>query len=300
MRIKGRTAVVTGASGGIGRATAHALAARGAKVVVTARRPEALAAVVAECQARGAEALAVPADITDAQAVAEVARTAAERFGALDIWINCAAVTAFGPFDATPLEIHRRVLDVNVMGYVHGAHAALPYLRQRPNAVLVNVSSVVGVVAQPYTTAYTMSKFANRALGASLRQELRLENAGHIKVCSVLPASIDTPIFQQAANYTGRRVRPMPPVYRPQWAARTVVQVIRLPRHEVISGPAGRPLVLASKVAGAWVERRLAVIVDRKHLSRTEAAALGEGNLYEPTPGRGAVTGGWRARRRGR
>jgi NAD(P)-dependent dehydrogenase (short-subunit alcohol dehydrogenase family) len=235
MRIDGAVAVVTGASGGIGRATAHALAEQGARVVVTARRAEALADVVAECAEAGAEALAVPADVTDADALAEVARTARERFGALDIWVNCAAVSAFGLFEQTPMEVHRRVLEVNVLGYLHGAAAALPYLRERPRGVLVNVSSVIGVTPQPYTGAYTVSKAAVQAFSAVLRQELWLQGDRGVRVCAVLPAAIDTPVFRQAANYTGHAVHPISPRYRPQWVARSVVRVIRRPRAEVRS-----------------------------------------------------------------
>jgi short-subunit dehydrogenase len=118
------------------------------------------------------------------------------------------------------------------MGYVHGARAALPYLRDQGRGVLVNVSSIVGVLSQPYTHAYVMAKFAIRALSASLRQELRLGGPRGVHVCTVLPATIDTPLFQHTANYTGRKAVTMPPVYAPERVAPTrAARVWLISRH---------------------------------------------------------------------
>ncbi|MGC5010856.1 SDR family oxidoreductase [Streptosporangium sp. DT93] len=301
MKVKDKVVVVTGASSGIGRATALAFAAEGASVVLAARREEVLKEVAGECEAAGGRALVVATDVTDEHAVRELARLAAERFGRIDVWVNCAAVTLFGPFGDVPLEDFRRVLDVNVMGYVHGARAALPYLREQGAGVLVNVASVAGVVAQPYTHAYGMSKFAVRALGTSLRQELALERSRKIHVCTVMPATVDTPLFDHAANYTGRRPVAMPPVYTPRRVAKAIVKVVRSPRAEVVVGPAGRAMVRQARRAPGRTERAMATQVDRTHLSRRKRAAGipdTPGNLYEPTPGPGAVTGGWHGGRR--
>ncbi|GKQ41460.1 SDR family oxidoreductase [Streptomyces sp. A012304] len=299
MRVRDSVVVITGASSGIGRATALAFAGKGCAVVLAARREEALEAVAKECERhRGARALVVPTDVTDAAAVNDLARRAQERFGRVDVWVNAAAVTVFGPFQEVPLEDFRRVLDVNVMGYVHGARAALRVMREQDKGTLVNVSSVVGVVSQPYTHAYGMSKYAVRALSASLRQELLLDKAKHIHVCTVLPATIDTPLFEHAANYTGRKPVAMPPVYSPERVARTVVDLVRVPRREVVVGPMGRSMVFESRVMPGMVERMMARQVDRTHLSRSESAPAGHGNLHVPVPGEGAVHGGWGGRRR--
>jgi short-subunit dehydrogenase len=299
MRVRDSVVVITGASSGIGRATAVAFAAKGAAVVLAARRAAALEEVARECERAGAAgAAAVPTDVTDDEAVRQLARTAVDRFGRIDVWVNNAAVTAFSPFQELPLEDFRRIIDVDVMGYVHGARAALPYLREQGSGVLVNVSSVVAAVPQPYTHAYSMSKAAIRALSTSLRQELRLDGARGVKVCTVMPATIDTPFFDHTANYTGRKAKAMPPVYAPERVARTIVDLVRVPRREVVVGPMGRNLLLQSKVAPGLTERLMQVQVDRMHLYRTKPAAATHGNLFEPAPGTGSVHGGWHGRRR--
>jgi NAD(P)-dependent dehydrogenase (short-subunit alcohol dehydrogenase family) len=298
MRVRESVAVITGASSGIGRATALVLASRGAGVVLVARREGPLHDVSRECEAAGGRAVVARADVTDAAAVEAAARRAVERFGRIDAWVNTAAVSVFAPFEEIPLDDFRRVLDVNVMGYVHGARAALPPMRERGKGVIVNVSSIVAEVPQPYTHAYVMSKAAVRMLGASLRQELRLRGARGIKVCTVMPATIDTPLFQHAANYTGRKAKAMPPVYPAERVARAIVGVIRFPRREVIVGPAGRNLFMQWKLTPGLTEWQMAIQVDNLHLSRSQPAPPTAGNLYEPAPGSGSVDGGWHGRRR--
>jgi short-subunit dehydrogenase len=204
----------------------------------------------------------------------------------------------YGPFTEVPLEDFRRVLDVDVMGYVHGARAALPYMYEQDGGVIVNVASIAGIVSQPYSHAYAMSKAAVRALGSSLRQELAVEGVQGVKVCTVLPATIDTPFFQHAANYTGRRIRAMPPVYTPERVARAIVDLVRVPRREVVVGPLGRGMVVQSRFTPALVERMMARQVERAHLSRKQAAPASSGNLYASEDETGAVGGGWHGKRK--
>ncbi|GAB2611430.1 SDR family oxidoreductase [Streptomyces capparidis] len=296
MRERDRVAVVTGASSGIGRATAAAFARRGWAVVLAARRTEELERAAAEC--RGERTLVVPTDVTDAGAVENLARQAVARFGRIDVWVNNAAVNAFGRFEDVPLEDFRKVLDVNVMGCVHGARAALPVMRRQGTGTLVNISSVAGAVAQPYSHPYSASKYAVRALGTSLRQQLRLEGEDGIHVCTVLPPGVDTPHFAQAANHLGRKAVAMPPVYTPERVARAVVALARRPRREVAIGPAGRAVVRQARLAPGLAERIMARQVDRTHFADEPAPAT-HGNLHVPAaPGDGAVHGGWGGRRR--
>jgi NAD(P)-dependent dehydrogenase (short-subunit alcohol dehydrogenase family) len=300
VRVKNSVVVITGASSGIGHAAALRFASKGAAVVLAARREQPLHELAQECRGKGVEALVGPTDVTDAKAVEELARRAAERFGRIDVWVNNAAVTFFAPFLEAPLEDFRRLLDVNVMGYVHGARAALPYLREQGSGVIINVSSIVGVVAQPYTSAYSMSKAAIRVLSTSLRSELWLDGYRGVRVCTVLPATIDTPLFRHTGNYTGREVVPMPPVYTPQRVARTIVNLARMPRREIVVGSMGRLVALQYKTNPGLVERNMAHQVDKTHLSRERPAPNTSGNLYEPStdPRNTSVEGGWGGRRR--
>ncbi|WP_049803468.1 SDR family NAD(P)-dependent oxidoreductase [Pseudonocardia dioxanivorans] len=156
----------------------------------------------------------------------------------------------FGAFLDVPLADVRRVLDVDLMGYVHGCRAVLPHMLERGHGVIVNVSSVLGVIALPYGAAYSMAKFGVRALGVSLRQELRTSGASGVRVATVLPAAIDTPIWRDAGNCTGTRLRLSPPTYTPERVARIVVDQLRVPRRGVVAGGCSRDCCWCSTRCG--------------------------------------------------
>ena len=157
---------------------------------------------------------------------------------------------------------------------------------------------MASAVSQPYTHAYSMSKAAVRHLSGSLRQELLLDGVEGVKVCTVMPATIDTPLFGYAANYTGRMVKAMPPVYSAERVARAIVHLVAVPRREVVVGSMGRALLMQSRLLPAVTERLMARQVDRSHLYRTRPAPAREGNLFVPAPGQGSVAGGWHGKRR--
>jgi NAD(P)-dependent dehydrogenase (short-subunit alcohol dehydrogenase family) len=286
--------VITGASSGIGRATALAFAREGASVVLAARRQQLLLDTAAECESLGGRALAVPTDVTDEEAVRELARRAVEHFGRIDVWVNNAAVGLFGRFEETPPDVYRRAIETDLFGYIHGARAALSYFHEQGSGVLINNSSVVAKASQPYTSAYVMSKFAIRALGESLRQELILDGAKDIHVCTVMPASIDTPFFQHAANYTGRAAKALNPVYDAEKVARTMVRCARRPKREVIVGNAGRMLALQHTLSLGLYERMAARLIDRDHF-QDQPAPPNAGSLFEPMQEGTGVSGGWKA-----
>lgn len=287
-------AVVTGASEGIGRATALEFAAAGAAVVLVARRTQPLEEVAEQCHERGGMDLVVATDMADYEAVQDVAKQAVDSFGGIDAWVNNAAVSAFGGIAQLPLMDVRRVLDVNLMGYTYGSRIALEAMRAQRCGVIVNVSSVVGVVAQPYTHAYNMSKAAIRSLSTSLRQELWLEGQRNIHVCTILPASVDTPIFSHAANYTGRAARPIPPVYPPERVARAILGAVTRPRPEIVVGNFGRLLLGLHAIAPRMAERTMARQVESSHFQSHVPVAAGSGNLCLSPQDQPSVRGGWR------
>ncbi len=160
------------------------------------------------------------------------------------------------------------------------------------------MSSVVSSVPQPYTQAYSMTKAAVRALGASLRQELWRDGASGVRVCTVLPSAIFFNVLENSEIYTGHRVRAMPVVYPAERVARTIVNLIRAPRREVVVGPAGRSLAMQMKFTPGLIERQMALVVDKAHLDRITPTRAMRGNLHQPAPGTGSVSGGWHSKRR--
>jgi NAD(P)-dependent dehydrogenase (short-subunit alcohol dehydrogenase family) len=293
-KMKDLVVVITGASSGIGEATAFKFAEQGASVVLAARREWALHEVAMECERRGGQALHVLTDVTGEAAVHALARRALEHFGRIDVWVNNAAVGLFSRFEDAPIVDFRRVIETDLFGYVYGARAVLPLFYQRGRGTLINVGSIMSEVPGPYVSAYTIAKHGVRALGECLRQEAQLAGADDIKICTVMPATIDTPFFQHAANYTGRAVKAMPPVYPADSVAKTIVDLVEHPRREVVVGNAGRLMTMQQSLAPGMNERMLAKMVDRQHLEDAPAPPT-SGSLFSPM-GRGAsIEGGWRS-----
>ncbi|MBW4646148.1 MAG: SDR family oxidoreductase [Goleter apudmare HA4340-LM2] len=285
--------VITGASSGIGRATALEFAKHNAKLVLGARYEAALREVAEDCQQLGGEVVVVRTDVTYESDIQALTRRAIEAFGRLDVWVNNAAVSVFGRFEKVPMEVFRRVMETNLFGYIYGARAALPHFRDQGNGNLINVSSVVGVTGQPYTIPYTISKYAIRGLSDSLRMELYLDNASDIHVCTVLPGSIDTPIFQHAANYTGRQVKPMTPVYPAKQVAEAIVGLVEKPQREVLVGQAAYLQTLQKTLLPEVFERMMARQVDQDHFLDYKSVPETDGNVLESMEDYTGVSGNW-------
>jgi short-subunit dehydrogenase len=181
------------------------------------------------------------------------------------------------------------VVDVNLFGYVNAARAALPALRER-GGTLINVGSVNSRVGAPYASADVASKFAVRGFSECLRDELRGEG---VDVCTVMPASIDTPLFQHAANFAGRAIKPLRPVLRPERVAAAIVRCAKRPRREVVVGFSGRQLIMLHDFALPLFERVMSRNVEREHFLQRPAAPSA-GNLREPVPEWTGVSGGWK------
>jgi short-subunit dehydrogenase len=294
-KIRDCVVVIIGASSGIGKATAQAFAKKGATVVVAARRVELLQRTATECEQLGAQAvLAVPTDMTDLQAVQKLADLTLATFGRIDVWINNQGVGLFTSFEEAPLEDYRRAIEVDLFGTIYGSRVVLPIFRKQGAGILINQGSMDSKLSAPYLSAYTIAKHGVRALGMGLRQELALSGSKKIHVCTVMPATIDTPFFQHAANYTGRTAKALPPVYPPERVARTIVNLVRWPRREVFVGNAARLFWWQFLLAPGLTERMMAVLVDKLHLYQDKPAPPTSGSLFEPMTEGTGITGGWR------
>ncbi len=288
--VEGKTVVITGASSGAGRATALAFARNGAWVVLAARREPALKEVVAECAAMGAKAVYAVTDVTDAAAMKDLAATAVAFGGVIDVWVNNAGVLAAGAFDKTPINVHEQVIRTNLLGYINGAHAVMPYFKQQGYGILINNISVGGWFPTPYAVAYTASKYGLRGYSEALRGELH--QWPDIHVCDLFPAFLDTPGIQHAANYTGHYLKPAPPVYDPVRLAHTIVELAVHPQKSVTVGSAASFLRLANTFFPG-LSRSITAGMVETYMKNALPLDTTPGNVLEPVEYGTSIHGGW-------
>lgn len=292
-----KVAVITGASSGIGRATALKFAEKGYDLAIAARRLEELQEVARECEMYGASVLPVLTEASEDESIHDLAHDTIDTYGRIDVWINNAGVYMVGKFEDLPLKDIHRLMEVNFFGYVHGSHAALTQFRKQGYGTLINVSSVNAAAPQPYVSIYSASKAAVRAMDESLRMELKLEGlADTIQVCTVFPASIDTNLFQNAANYSGKEVRAVEPVYDPEYVAGRMYQLTEKPKREKYIGPIGTLMALQRTHMPGSYEKQVGKFTDVELLGE-QPESPSVGNLYAPLTFNRGVRGGWREKR---
>ncbi|WP_285794129.1 SDR family NAD(P)-dependent oxidoreductase [Micromonospora sp. NBRC 107095] len=282
-----RVVVIVGASSGIGRATARAFAERGDRLVLAARATTTLAEVRAECAQ--VDVLTVPTDVTEPDALDALAGAAVERFGRIDVWVHTAAVMAYGRFDELPEQVFDQVVRTDLLGAAASVRVALRHFRVARAGTVILTGSVLGHVTAPYMSAYVASKWGLQGLVRAVQQELRDTPA--IRLCLVNPGSVDTPVYQQAANYLGRVGRAPAPIARPQRVARAIVDCVDRPRREVSVGRLNVVLRAGFTVLPGVYDVLVGPLMRAAGLSGRPVAAH-DGSVFAPNPAGEAVSGG--------
>jgi short-subunit dehydrogenase len=275
-RLEEQVMVITGASSGIGLATARLAARRGARLVLASRNERALQQLVDEIHGQGGEAIRVVADVGNPDDVQRIADAAIARFGGFDTWVNNAGSMIYGLVEETKLEDARRLFDTNFWGMAHGAQVAVRHLKQRGGAI-VNVGSDLSEHAAPLMGFYSASKHAVLGLMDALRVELQNENAP-VSVSLIRPAGIDTQILKHARNYMDVEPQLPPPVYAPQVVADAILHAAEHYTRDVYAGATARLLASITHLAPAlsdWVMQRWMLDVMRSDRPAAEQAPEG-------------------------
>lgn len=243
--ISDQAIVITGASSGIGLATAYHAAERGARVVVSSRNGPELEKIVRRIQERGGRALAVVADVAKREDLARLAEEAIKAYGGFDTWVNNAGVGIYGRLDEVSDEDHRRLFDVNFWGLVNGTQIAAGHLKTKGGAI-INLGSVVADIAFPLQGMYVASKHAIKGFTDAFRMEA--EAAGHpISVTLIKPSALDTPFPAHAKNYLDKEPALPPPLYAPEDAANAIVYAAQHGGRDYYIGGGGKLMSTLNK-----------------------------------------------------
>jgi short-subunit dehydrogenase len=278
--LKDQVIVITGASSGIGLATARMAARRGARVVMAARNEQDVKEAAEEIRANGGRAIAVAADVSDEAAVARLGEAALMEFGTVDTWVNNAGLSIYGKLTEVPLADKRKLFDINFWGVVHGCRTAVRLMKHR-GGVLINIGSEVSDVAIPLQGIYSASKHAVKGYTDALRMELEHDRIP-VAVTLVKPSAINTPYPEHARNYLEDGVPALPPpLYAPEVVAEAILRCAERPVRDVIVGGAGRLQValgnLAPRLTDVYMERLM--FSQQKTHDRSQPR---EGNLDRP------------------
>lgn len=254
---KREVVVITGASAGIGRATAQAFAKRGAKIGLIARGHAGLEAAKRDVEALGGEALALPLDVSDPDAVEKAAAKVEEAFGPIDIWVNNAMLSVFSPIMEMQPADYKRVTEVTYLGYVWGTLAALRRMKPRDRGAIVQVGSALAYRGIPLQSAYCAAKHAVQGFHDSLRSEL-IHDKSNVRVVMVQMPALNTPQFRWVKSRLPRKAQPVPPIFQPEVAAEAIVWAAYSNRREINVGWPTTKAVVGNNFMPGYADHYLA------------------------------------------
>jgi NAD(P)-dependent dehydrogenase (short-subunit alcohol dehydrogenase family) len=279
-----RVVVITGASAGVGRATAWAFAGRGDRIGLVARNPERLEDTAREVEELGGQARVYVADVADAERIEVVAKEVESSLGPIDVWVNNAMNSVFSPVTQMTPDEYRRVTEVTYLGYVWGTLAALKRMRPRNRGVIVQVGSALAYRGIPLQSAYCAAKHAIQGFTDSLRSELLHDGSG-VRVTMVQLPALNTPQFSWVRSRLPNRAQPVPPIYQPEVAAEAIVYAADHPRREVKVGWSTVGAILGNRVAPGLLDRYLArTAYSGQQLEGQPEDPNRPDNLYQPAP----------------
>ncbi|HEV7206039.1 MAG TPA: SDR family oxidoreductase [Jatrophihabitans sp.] len=280
-----RTVVVTGASGGIGRASAVAFGARGDTVVLIARGRVGLEAAARDVERAGGRAIVMPLDVADAKAVSGAADQIEADIGPIDTWVNVAFTSVFAPFDQIEPDEYRRVTEVSYLGYVYATMAALKHMKPRNRGTIVQVGSALAYRGIPLQSAYCGAKHAIQGFHEALRCEL-LHDKSDVHVTMVQMPAVNTPQFSWVLSRLPRHAQPVPPIYQPEFAARGVLHAADHPhRREYWVGSSTVGTLAANAVAPGVLDRYLAWTGFKAQQTAQRQDPDAPVNLWDPADG---------------
>ena len=284
------TAVITGGTAGVGRATAQAFARAGYAVALIARGQQGLDDTRAELEGLGAVVLAIAADVADAAAVERAAERIDAELGPIDVWINSAMATVFGPVAQLSAEEFRRVTEVSYLGYVHGTQAALRRMTPRGRGTIVQVGSALAYRAIPLQSAYCGAKFAIRGFTDALRCEL-IHQKSAIRLTMVQLPAHNTPQFDWARNRMPWRCGPVPPIHRPDVAARAILRATSDAPRELWLGRASFQAIIGTLLMPGLLDRLMARQAWDGQMTAVNEDPERPDNLFAPLPALHATDG---------
>jgi NAD(P)-dependent dehydrogenase (short-subunit alcohol dehydrogenase family) len=290
--MSGKVVVITGASGGVGRATAREFARRGDKVVLLARGQSGLDSAAADVRAAGGEPLVIQVDVADHKAVENAADQVEREVGPIDVWVNDAFSGVFAPVSEIEPDEFRRVTEVTYLGYVHGTKAALKHMLPRDSGVIVQVGSALAYRGIPLQSAYCAAKHAIQGFHESLRCELLHAKANVHTTMVQLPA-VNTPQFNWVLSRLPRRAQPVPPIYQPEVAARAIAYAADHPnRRERWVGMSTVATLLGDKVIPGLLDHYLARSGFKSQQTSERRDPDQPTNLWEPADQRSGTDQG--------